>query len=282
MDYNLIYQKQTLNGWRIVGSDNNLELTLDDLGKVLVFTKIEDVDPEWSRYSNAGLFNGQLVWVPAIMGSTTTTTTTTADPCIGFSISSTGTTDAQSEWVETTTTTTVQGINANTTTYGGLIDRDDVSPTSTTSTTTVQGIDVNTTTYGLPDRDDVGGTSTTSTTTQSDIQILELRLMTQSTMPFQNIDGQHPEIITVYEGDSITIQEPSWSISPDAPMGGGSTPGTGSIGVGGDPNQRIVRFLGWSKEPIGNVIDHQPGQQLTLTEDLTLYAVYEIDDATVL
>lgn len=99
MDYNLIYQKQTLNGWRIAGSDTNLELTLDDLGKVLAFTKIEDTDTEWSRYSNAGLFDGQLVWIPIEVGPATTTTTTTVDPCIGFSISSTGTTDAESEYI---------------------------------------------------------------------------------------------------------------------------------------------------------------------------------------
>ena len=75
MDYNLLYQKQTVNGYRIAGSNNDLTLSADDLGKVLSFVQISDTDTDWSRWSDAGLLNGQFIWAPVEMYTTTQATT---------------------------------------------------------------------------------------------------------------------------------------------------------------------------------------------------------------
>ena len=79
MDYNLLYQKQTLNGYRICGSNNDLTLALTDLGSRLEFTQISNLDADWPRFQAAGLFNGQFVWNP-VAGALPNTTTTTAAP----------------------------------------------------------------------------------------------------------------------------------------------------------------------------------------------------------
>ena len=89
MDYNLMYQKQTLNGWRIAGSNANLTLNATDLGKVLAFHKVEVNsfdDPGnvmYDRHIAAGLFDGQLIWIPSQFGAFATTT---IDPCAGFEV----------------------------------------------------------------------------------------------------------------------------------------------------------------------------------------------------
>jgi|TARA_R100000541_G_scaffold40359_1_gene47975 hypothetical protein len=89
MDYNLMYQKQTLNGWRIAGSNADLTLNATDLGKVLAFHKVEVNsfdDPGnvmYDRHIAAGLFDGQLIWIPAQFGAFATTT---IDPCAGFEV----------------------------------------------------------------------------------------------------------------------------------------------------------------------------------------------------
>jgi hypothetical protein len=86
MDYNLMYQKQTLNGWRIAGSNADLTLSLDDLGKVLAFHQIAvDAvnDPDnlmYNRHIAAGLFDGQLIWIPVQPGNAA------PDPCLGFEV----------------------------------------------------------------------------------------------------------------------------------------------------------------------------------------------------
>lgn len=86
MDYNLMYQKQTLNGWRIAGSNADLTLNLDDLGKVLAFHKVAvDAvnDPDnlmYNRHIAAGLFDGQLIWIPVQPGNAA------PDPCLGFEV----------------------------------------------------------------------------------------------------------------------------------------------------------------------------------------------------
>lgn len=86
MDYNLLYQKQTLNGWRIAGSNTDLTLSLDDLGKVLAFHKVAvDAvnDPDnlmYDRHIAAGLFDGQLIWIPVQPGNAA------PDPCLGFEV----------------------------------------------------------------------------------------------------------------------------------------------------------------------------------------------------
>ena len=91
MDYNLIYQKQTLNGFRICGSNNDLTLALSDLGARLQFTQISNTDADWARFQAAGLFNGQFVWNP-VGGSLPNTTTTTAAPTTTTTTSTTTTT----------------------------------------------------------------------------------------------------------------------------------------------------------------------------------------------
>ena len=102
MDYNLLYQKQTINGYRVVGSNTDLTLAFADLNMVLQFSQISNQDADWTRYSGAGLFNGQFVWVPTAIGApATTTTTTTAAPT-----TTTTTTAAPTTTTSTTTTTT--------------------------------------------------------------------------------------------------------------------------------------------------------------------------------
>jgi hypothetical protein len=89
MDYNLLYQKQTINGWRIAGSSADLTLNATDLGKVLAFHKvaidpIEDIgDVMYNRHIAAGLFVGQFIWIPILPA---VNATTTIDPCAGFSV----------------------------------------------------------------------------------------------------------------------------------------------------------------------------------------------------
>lgn len=78
MDYNLIYQKQTLNGFRICGSNNDLTLALSDLGARLEFKQISSTDADWARFQAAGLFDGQFVWNP-VGGALPTTTLPTFD-----------------------------------------------------------------------------------------------------------------------------------------------------------------------------------------------------------
>jgi|TARA_B110000914_G_scaffold154192_1_gene135335 hypothetical protein len=89
MDYNLMYQKQTLNGWRIAGSNADLTLNADDLGKVLGFHKvaidaIEDIgNVMYDRHIAAGLFDGQHIWIPVLPFELATTT---LDPCADFTV----------------------------------------------------------------------------------------------------------------------------------------------------------------------------------------------------
>ena len=91
MDYNLIYQKQTLNGFRICGSNNDLTLALTDLGSRLEFTQISNLDADWVRFQAAGLFDGQFVWNP-VAGALPNTTTTTVAPTTTTTLAPTTTT----------------------------------------------------------------------------------------------------------------------------------------------------------------------------------------------
>lgn len=153
MDYNLVYQKQTLNGWRIAGSGDDLRLTVDDLGKVLEFHRVQTTDDDWTRYSAAGLFDGQLAWIP-IEIEEGHIHTTTLDPCIGFEIQSTGATDAGSEWqiLPTTTqlpTTTSSGAGAGTTTQATTQATTLATTTQATTTNSGSGSGSGTTTQAI-------------------------------------------------------------------------------------------------------------------------------------
>ena len=80
MDYNLLYQKQTINGYRIVGTNTDLTLSTDDLGKVLSFHKFGTTvltTPERNILLAAGIFDNQLIWYPSELTAATTTTTST-------------------------------------------------------------------------------------------------------------------------------------------------------------------------------------------------------------
>ena len=64
MDYNFLYQKQTMNGFRIFGSGTNYKLNIDDIEKVLKFHKIQPSDEDYSKYIAAGYVDDQYIWIP--------------------------------------------------------------------------------------------------------------------------------------------------------------------------------------------------------------------------
>ena len=180
MDYNLLYQKQTLNGWRIAGSNPDLTLNIGDLEKVLKYHQVSQDDADWARYSAAGLFDGQLVWIPVEIN------TNPVDPCAGFEISGTNTTPTLTSEVLTTTTQPcfddiVVTINNVTTTEAPTTTSTTTeAPTTTTTTQTcfddiIVSINENTTTAAptttapttaAPTTDSGSGSGTTTTTTE--------------------------------------------------------------------------------------------------------------------
>ena len=87
MDFNLLYAEQTLAGFRIFGSNADLTLSDDDLGKSLVFHKIASNDDDFARYTAAGYTEGQYIWIPDCCGGTPI-------DCSTFQVSSITATDA--------------------------------------------------------------------------------------------------------------------------------------------------------------------------------------------
>lgn len=87
MDFNLLYAEQTLAGFRIFGSNVDLTLSDDDLGKSLVFHKIASNDDDFARYTAAGYTEGQYIWIPDCCGGTPI-------DCSTFQVSSITATDA--------------------------------------------------------------------------------------------------------------------------------------------------------------------------------------------
>ena len=69
MDYNFLYQKQTMNGFRIFGSGVNYKLNADDLDKVLKFHKISPSDEDYAIYTGAGYVDDQYIWIPVEMAA---------------------------------------------------------------------------------------------------------------------------------------------------------------------------------------------------------------------
>ena len=69
MDYNFLYQKQTMNGFRIFGSGANYKLNIDDIDKVLKFHKIATTDENYSTYTTAGYVADQYIWIPVEMAA---------------------------------------------------------------------------------------------------------------------------------------------------------------------------------------------------------------------
>ena len=184
MDYNLLYQKQTLNGYRICGSNNDLTLALTDLGSRLEFTQISNLDADWPRFQAAGLFNGQFVWNP-VAGALPNTTTTTAAP--------TTTTAAPTTTTIAPTTTTA-------------------APTTTTAAPTTTTL-APTTTTEAPTTTTVAPTTTTAaptTTTATPTYTVSIYADVDPSL----IVGSHPfTSAPITSGSFYTIPGPTWSVT---------------------------------------------------------------------
>jgi hypothetical protein len=102
MDYNFLYQKQTMNGFRIFGSGTNLRLNDDDKDKVLKFHKIDPSDEDYALYTAAGYVATQYIWIPEILQS---------PPVVSY-ISLVASPSVINETNNSTTTFTLQTINA--------------------------------------------------------------------------------------------------------------------------------------------------------------------------
>ena len=63
MDYNLILNEQTQAGFRIFGSNADLTLSDDDIGKSLVFHKITADDDDFTKYQTKGYSVDQYIWI---------------------------------------------------------------------------------------------------------------------------------------------------------------------------------------------------------------------------
>ena len=169
MDYNLLYQAQTINGFRIFGSGEDAALTDSDLNKVLKYHKISTSDVDYSRYVELGYSENNYIWIPVEIAAPTTTTTTTADPCIGFTVGATGVTPSlaydncsffevgsasttpslafENSGITTTTTTDAQTTTTTTISSDGSgDDRDETTTTTTTTSTTTEAPTTTTTT----------------------------------------------------------------------------------------------------------------------------------------
>ena len=101
MDYNFLYQKQTMNGFRIFGSGENYRLNIDDTDKVLKFHKIDPADDNYADYTAAGYVTGQWIWIPEVLA---------APPVVTY-VSLTATPNVVNETNNNTTTFTLTTIN---------------------------------------------------------------------------------------------------------------------------------------------------------------------------
>ena len=122
MDFNLLYAEQTLAGFRIFGSNSDLSLSDDDLGKSLLFHKIASSDSDFARYTSAGYTEGQYIWIPDCCGTQVDCSTFQVvsisaidsggqDDCISFTVDNIVATDSDgSENVVTPTPTATQNV----------------------------------------------------------------------------------------------------------------------------------------------------------------------------
>lgn len=142
MDYNFLYQKQTMNGFRIFGSGENYRLNVDDTDKALKFHRIDPADDDYADYTAAGYVTDQWIWIPAELA---------APPVVSY-ISLTANPAVVNETNNNTTTFTLTTINAvdgttvdwSIATGGGITAGDFVSPLTGTAT-----IINNTATWGI-------------------------------------------------------------------------------------------------------------------------------------
>jgi len=137
MDYNLLYQKQTLMGFRIVGSNSDLTLNSSDLGRILELGTISNTSPSYGTHIAAGLFDNQQVWFPVEMAAPGTTTTTLAPTTTTTQAPTTTTTTTQTP---TTTTTTLATFDCN---DAGLVIPDGDEGEAVTGTVTAGTLDNN-------------------------------------------------------------------------------------------------------------------------------------------
>ena len=92
MDYNLLYNQQTVAGWRIFGLNEDLSLSDDEIGKSLIFHKIKITDTDYDRYVAAGYSEGHYIWITPIYDcsefyvSGTSNTNSTVRDCSAFII----------------------------------------------------------------------------------------------------------------------------------------------------------------------------------------------------
>lgn len=115
MDYNLLFQTQTVSGYRIFGSAEDLSLDAVDSGKVLKFHQIAQDDVDYMRYVNAGYTANQFIWVPVDINEVPATTTTTTIPTTTTSTTTTAPTTTTTTTAPTTTTTTTAPTTTTTT-----------------------------------------------------------------------------------------------------------------------------------------------------------------------
>ena len=262
MDYNLIYQKQTLNGFRIAGSATDLTLTSNDLGFTLVYAQISTGDADWSRYQAAGLFDGQFVWIPKALATTTTTTTLapsydtfTASAAnvnegdvVSFNLSTTNIADG------TTVGYTINGvsgadiggaaltgnlsISGNQATLVLTVSADTLTEGAETITVTLDAADENGVTAGLSASSAINDTSLTNYTITYDPNIQP-----------SNLSGSG-FTQTAADGSTATIATPSF----------------------GATNGWVFNY--WSPFNTGGSPNYNPGDTLTVNGDVTLYAIW--------
>ena len=262
MDYNLIYQKQTLNGFRIAGSATDLTLTANDLGFTLVYAQISTGDADWNRYQTAGLFDGQFVWIPKALATTTTTTTLapsydtfTASAAnvnegdtVSFNLATTNIADS------TTVGYTINGvsgadingaaltgnltISGNQATLVLAVSADTLTEGAETITVTLDATDANGVTAGLSASSTINDTSLTNFTITYDPNIQPSQL---SGSGFTT---------THADGSTATIAAPSF----------GATNGW--------------VFKEWSPFSNGSTVQYDPGDTLTINNNITLYAIW--------
>jgi len=238
MDYNLIYQKQTLNGFRICGSNNDLTLALSDLGARLEFKQISSTDADWARFQAAGLFDGQFVWNP-VGGALPTTTLPT------FDCGEAGAIDIPAGTVGDPI------VVGNITVANGTATA--VSPATYQLGTTAYNVDIT-----IP-----GGYSNAGSTITCQVNAIGTTTTTTTLAP----------VSVTYLPNTNT----SWVVPPGATNGTTVTPGT-TITLDGPTwgHSEGYVFAGWALTSSISPIEYQPGDSYTVTGNVTFYARYTV------
>ena len=262
MDYNLIYQKQTLNGFRIAGSATDLTLTANDLGFTLVYAQIATTDADWNRYQAAGLFDGQFVWVPKAL-ATTTTTTTLAPSYDTFTASAANVNEGDTVSFNLATTNIADGTTVGYTING--VSGADISGAALTGNLTVSGnqstlvlaVAADTLTEGAEtitvtlDATDVNGVvaGLSASSAINDTSLTNFTITYDPNIQPSNLSGSG-FTQTAADGSTYTIAAPSF----------GATNGW--------------VFKEWSPFSNGSTAQYDPGDTLTINNNITLYAIW--------